>query len=181
MRRTSTMSVLGLYNYDNTLFDDMIIPTTLTKQVLVDNLLMELAELEVVYTSAPFMKLAIKQWSTKMIDNWNKEQSALSNNYDPLHNYDRTETVEETGNTSGTSGNTNKVTGYNSSTMQDATSNASTSDVDSTIERNIRAYGNIGVTTSQQMLESELKLRSNYNIYDLIINDFKNRFCVLVY
>lgn len=51
-------------------------------------------------------------------------------------------------------------------------------------EKNNRSslvYGNIGVTTSQQMLESELAIRSNWNMYDIITNDFKNQFCILVY
>lgn len=44
-----------------------------------------------------------------------------------------------------------------------------------------RLHGNIGVTTSQQMLESEIELRNKYNIYDIIINDFIDEFCLRVY
>lgn len=46
--------------------------------------------------------------------------------------------------------------------------------------RSGRTHGNIGVTTSQQMIEQERKI-SEYNIIDYIINSFKNRFCLLVY
>ena len=46
--------------------------------------------------------------------------------------------------------------------------------------RSGRTHGNIGVTTSQQMIESEREV-SLYNIIDVIINSFKNRFCLLVY
>lgn len=46
--------------------------------------------------------------------------------------------------------------------------------------RSGRAHGNIGVTTSQQMLESEREV-SLYNIIDVIINSFKNRFCLQIY
>lgn len=46
--------------------------------------------------------------------------------------------------------------------------------------RSGRAHGNIGVTTSQQMIESEREV-SLYNIIDVIITSFKNRFCLLVY
>ena len=48
------------------------------------------------------------------------------------------------------------------------------------LSRSGRTYGNIGVTTSQQMIESERKV-SLYNIIDVIINSFKNRFCLQVY
>lgn len=43
-----------------------------------------------------------------------------------------------------------------------------------------RVHGNIGVTTSQQMLEAEREV-VQFNIIDHIINDFKNRFCLLIY
>lgn len=42
-------------------------------------------------------------------------------------------------------------------------------------------HGNIGVTTSQQMLESELELAPKINTINYITNSFKMRFCILVY
>ena len=42
-------------------------------------------------------------------------------------------------------------------------------------------HGNIGVTTSQQMLESELELAPKINTINYIVNSFKMRFCILVY
>lgn len=55
---------------------------------------------------------------------------------------------------------------------------------DETGNRNLlrkgRAHGNIGVTTSQQMIEAERNV-ALYNIIDVIINSFKNRFCLQVY
>lgn len=41
--------------------------------------------------------------------------------------------------------------------------------------------GNVGVTTSQQMIEAELRLRLGYNLYDIIAEEFKRRFCILIY
>lgn len=55
---------------------------------------------------------------------------------------------------------------------------------DETGKRNLlrkgRAHGNIGVTTSQQMIEAEREV-ALYNIIDVIITSFKNRFCLQVY
>lgn len=55
---------------------------------------------------------------------------------------------------------------------------------DETGNRNLlrkgRAHGNIGVTTSQQMIDAERDV-AQYNISDVIINSFKNRFCLQVY
>lgn len=42
-------------------------------------------------------------------------------------------------------------------------------------------HGNIGVTTSQQMLESELELAPKINTINYMVNSFKMRFCILVY
>lgn len=43
-----------------------------------------------------------------------------------------------------------------------------------------RAYGNIGVTTTQQMIEAERNV-VKFNIVDYIVEDFKRRFCLLIY
>ena len=44
----------------------------------------------------------------------------------------------------------------------------------------IRAHGNIGVTTTQQMIEQERDM-AKFNIFQFILDEFKQRFCVLVY
>lgn len=50
-----------------------------------------------------------------------------------------------------------------------------------TSERTVLAYGNIGVTTSQEMLTQELELAKIIQVVPIIIESFKNRFCLLVY
>ena len=49
-----------------------------------------------------------------------------------------------------------------------------------TNKRTGRAHGNIGVTTSQQMLESELKI-ARWNLYDEIADLFLSEFCIYTY
>ena len=46
---------------------------------------------------------------------------------------------------------------------------------------NAHLYGNIGVTTSQQMLESEIVLREKFGIYDIIAASFAEEFCIMIY
>lgn len=41
--------------------------------------------------------------------------------------------------------------------------------------------GNIGVTTSQQMLEQEINIAPALNVMKLMVQSFKERFCLLVY
>ena len=42
------------------------------------------------------------------------------------------------------------------------------------------AKGNIGVTTSDQMV-AQFRETVKFNIYDVIIDEFKQRFCLMVY
>ena len=50
-----------------------------------------------------------------------------------------------------------------------------------TSERTMLAYGNIGVTTSQEMLTQELELAKIIEVIPIIIESFKDRFCLMVY
>ena len=49
-----------------------------------------------------------------------------------------------------------------------------------TVKHNGRAHGNIGVTTSQQMLESELEI-SKWNLYEHITDIFLEEFIIPIY
>lgn len=49
-----------------------------------------------------------------------------------------------------------------------------------TLEK-IRAHGNIGVTTNQQMITAEMEMRALYNLYDVIIQMFEAEFMSRVY
>ena len=63
--------------------------------------------------------------------------------------------------------------------VNSTTSNTGT--VGNTGKHSGRLHGNIGVTTNQQMVEAELQLRTR-NAFDYIVaEEFKQRFCLLVY
>ena len=223
-----TLTVMGMYNYDNTLFDEMSIPEGVDRENVINNILMETAELEVIYPNMNVFKMAIHHWSMKQLPVWDKLKATTEYDYNPIHNYDRTETWEDvtnatrstngdetTGrNTSGTteSDSTNggsdtteqKVSAYDTSSYQPREQNTTdygqTNHVkgesaldesgtraynedegrNETVKRTGHAEGNIGVTTTQQMIEAERDV-VKFNIIDYIINDFKRRFCILVY
>lgn len=48
-------------------------------------------------------------------------------------------------------------------------------------QNEVRAHGNIGVTTNMKMVEDELRLSRSLDIYNIIIADFRYEFCVMVY
>lgn len=208
MSNKSWLSILGLYNWDNTIFDNMVLPEDFTqddKTTLINNLLMETAELEVLYTDPDFMKNAIEAWSAKEVYTWTRLYDAMMAEYSPIENFDRYEDVDEqnrgamthsgTDSVSGSGEDTitNKITSFDNNTFVDhdkAIAGKGSTDTttyghvvtDSTGKKIIsHLHGNIGVTTNQQMLEAELETRPKINIYRIIIDSFRERFCLLVY
>ena len=49
-----------------------------------------------------------------------------------------------------------------------------------TLKRTMHTSGNIGVTTTQQMIQAQRDI-VRFTVYDTILQDFKERFCVQVY
>lgn len=164
----ATMSLLAMYQYNERLFDGLRLPSGVNKDTLVDNLLAETAEFEILYADPEFMANMIAVWSEKELPVWEKMEETLHYDYDPISNYDRHEESTNSGESLG------KVAGYNASDLVNS-SGASTD-----VKRKARMWGNIGVTTTQQMIEEERRV-SEFNISDYIIDSFKRRFCLLIY
>ena len=165
---SATMSLLGLYQYNDKLFDGMILPEGVDRETLIDNLLAETAEFEILYTNPEFLANMIAVWSAKELSVWEELEKTRHYEYDPISNYDRNEESTNTGESLG------KVAGYNANDLVNS-SGASTD-----VRRKARMWGNIGVTTTQQMIEEQRDV-VKFNIIDYIIESFKRRFCLLVY
>lgn len=186
---SSLLTILGLYNYDDTIFDNMHIPEGLDKNYLIKNLISELAEIEILYSNPDYMKYMITAWSYKEAPTWDRIYKTSQMEYNPLYNVDATEYTKETGENTGSNtasnSNTHNVAGYNDNTLTPAEKNegdvSSTSSLNTNIITEHRRYGNIGVTMSQQLIKAEMDLIPELNVYNYIIESFKNRFCLLVY
>lgn len=241
----ATMSILGLYSVNDTLFENLSLPDGMDKDIVVNNILMETAELESLYTDPDALKIFIGMWSSKELPTWQRIYSASILEYNPIENYDRNETTNHTvtlsgsdtvnhdddetttstnsgsDTVSGSSSTTNtgtdttntKIAAYDSTTLvnngEDSTtyghgisgsssetttlgsSNTTSVDRDNTETMSYgkvettghtsHIHGNIGVTTSQQMLESELEIAEKINPYDYVVRSFIHRFCLLLY
>lgn len=174
----ATLSIKGLYDYDPSLFDGMAWPDGVTAGDVLPELTVELAELEVVYPSANTMKTAIAAWSKSRVASWNRIVAALSAEYDPIENYDRYEDWNDKSDSK--NDYLNKVAGFNvADQMQDQSSSEQSTNSGS--EHSGHIHGNIGVTMAQQMISAELDLRAKYDITHIIISEFKQRFCLMVY
>lgn len=264
----ATMSIRGLYMADNTLFSEMSVCSEMSnddKQTIIDNILMEYAELEVIYPDPVFMKHAIGAWSWKELPTWDRIYSAAMKEYNPIENYNRTEETTETGKnsrsqqSSGSEGHSGKDTithsgtdtsttnstsattgidtdtnsgsdtlttnraGFDSNTLVTtgtdttqhghvltkainesvsesgsasvvhgqqtenaygeniATSGNMSESGNNSVTRKSNISGNIGTMTSQSMLEQELVVSPKLNMYNYIMESFKNRFCLEVW
>lgn len=164
----ATMSLLTLYQYNEQLFDGLRLPSGVNKDTFVNNLLAETAEFEILYPDPEFMANMIAVWSAKELAVWEKLEETLHYDYDPISNYDRHEESTNTGESLG------KVAGYNASDLVNS-SGASTD-----VKRKARMWGNIGVTTTQQMIEEQRGV-VKFNMTDYIIENFIRRFCLLIY
>lgn len=175
------LSVLGLYTWDTGLFDQLELPVGVDADNVRDNILLECAELEVLYPRPDVMADAIGIWSRSRLPGWVRQFRALTEEYNPLHNYDRTEEWDESGSADSDGSSRNRVAGFDSPNMAPQSEGDSDSRTTTQSTRTGRAYGNIGVTTSAQMIEGEMELRAKHNIVQTIVNEFKQRFCLLVY
>lgn len=175
------LSVMGLYRWNQTIFDDMTLPSLVDRETVISNILTECAELECVIPDPDVLKEVIKYWSKKNSENWQRMYDAMAAEYNPLYNKDAFYEESEDRNLKSTGESVGRVSAFNTNTFQNSNQSSAEGTDTGTIKRSRREYGNIGVTSSMQLVQEEMELRSDWNIYDVILADFKSRFCILVY
>lgn len=122
--------------------------------------------------------------NTKNLNTENTEAAFNSGSYQPVTN------ISETG----TDNHTITDNSTHSETDSSNTTNNSRNDANSTTTNSgqfgenfseegeqhtsLRVHGNIGVTTTQQMMESEIDMRRKYNLYKIMANTFADDLCL---
>lgn len=191
-------------NMNDDLFSGLTLPEGLAKDTLTNNILLQGGDFEVVYADPFFLQNAISIWADREAATFERWVNALAIEYAPLENYDRHENWTDTLDSDGTSRTTGTndtstngtvttdVSAYDSNgyqpkekvttaeTIDNDTTENNTSTLDNEGVHTGRIHGNIGVTTSQQMLESELDL-GYWNIYSRITDMFLKEFCIMIY
>lgn len=197
------MTLMGLHEYiydadDNPdgLFTYLTVPEdTFDRELLITTILLRGGEFEVLYPNPDFMRPLIGAWSAKWADTMSRWWTAFHAEYDPISNYDRHEEWTDTdsgsgsGTSSGTSGSTveGTVSAYNVSTYSPAdkevssgtNSGSTTSSYSNSKTHDGHLYGNIGVTTNQQMIEAEYNLLK-INLYNEMADIFLTEFVIPV-
>lgn len=193
---------------NDSLFEYLELPEGIDRDLAIDTILLKGAEFEVLYASADYMKFAIGVWSKKWDRTFTKWNDALNITYNPLENYDRYEDSQDSTTSSndsaGKSNNAtssrnddtsiNRISAFDSPNFENDTETSmdsvGTTDSKSDFQNfgsessnaihSARLHGNIGVTTSQQMLQSELDI-AKWNLYEQIADVFLSEFIIPIY
>ena len=130
------LTLIGLYNYDNTLFDNMVLPEGYNKETVIETLLLEHGEKCVLYTDFDFMKYSFGVISRKWALELEKIYEALTAEYNPIENYDRIEEWKDRHKTK--YGKQNDVNFTNGTTY--GRSDTRTQTTDGTVTREVSAF-----------------------------------------
>lgn len=115
---------------------------------------------------------------------WEEYINEIGLVYNPIHNYDMNEHEEVNSSVTVSGDNTNSVQGFNSTSFKPESKTEDTHTTSGDKKDNYRDLtrkGNIGVTTSQQMLEAEINLRDNNILVKRLLLDVANYITVGVY
>ena len=187
------ISILGLYNFDNTLFDNLTMPVVIidpdnlpnpfytpNKEVLVNLILEKSADFPALYPDVDFMKFMIGVWSTNTAYMKQTLWNTLNAKFNPIENYDRHSQITRTANSTSGGTVTGSQTAFNSDTFKDTgktTSSESASGGESVTDY---THGNIGVRSGQELVAQSREM-GMFKWYDIISDDFINKFCVQIY
>lgn len=201
-----TVSFLGLYNYDNTIFDDLQVPAGVDKTLVQNTLMMATADLEVLQPDPVIMRQVLGWFSQRRLDAWTRVYTALSSKYqadtdvevtetrtpDLSYNETRTPDLTTTGQNTGADTTTTKRAGFNAGNLETAeqmetslgTGNTIHSTGNETTDRT--ETGSETKTTTgrhqaaQDLISKELQLAMTDTV-EYIVKDIRRNFCLLVY
>lgn len=146
----ASLSIVDLYNVDETLFDGLSLPpdfdTTANRETLINQILMRSKDFEALYPDAPFMKKQINYWSEENIFVWDKVFALTKLEYNPIENYDRMEESSETGRNA-TERTGEAVSARAGSTTQDQSENRAESSTEAGSESNETKKAGYNTTT----------------------------------
>lgn len=158
------LSIMAVYNEDDTIFDDLTLPTVedlnttaeliddpeeLDKDTLIDNILMELGELSLVYSDPDALKKMIKIWSKINKRPWTQLWETLLYKYNPIWNKDGTYTEARTLSTSGSDSGSMTDASTSGHTLSGTLSKSTVTDQDTTEAENTSRDRDVTTVTDQ--------------------------------
>ena len=159
MSTTMRMTLIGMYKYDNTLFDNLTLPDGYDKDTFLETLLLEHGEKPVMYSDVDFMKFTVGAISRKWELEFERIFQALTAEYNPIENYDRIEDWTDDDNT--TYGKQNNVDYTESRTpnLKNTTlygkTDTSSQTTDSETERKVSAFNSTSYEPSEKSISKD--------------------------
>ena len=181
-------SLYGFYEWDKSIFDGVVLPTGMDKDILINVIMDFSGELKPYHQVPSRLKYSITNFFKRRYPQYKRMYDALMIEYEALENYDRIETTRDD-NTSKShstsiSSSNGSVSAFNSTTFEPTNSTSGSGESDANGEGHLthtsRIHGNIGVTTSAQMLRGELEIRT-YDIYKTIAMEFERELLIQIY
>lgn len=194
------LTTIGMYNYgqmkSDDLFEHLELPEGLDRDIVINQILITTGELPIAYPDYEFFKDQIRVWSKRKHPIFEKMIWLMNQEFNPLYNYDRMEEYDDTESnkssnkikTTGGADSTNQATSYDSEALKTTDKNISNSSAntegsnsnDRTLKHRAHLYGNIGITTSVDMLAQAFDWYQK-DIPELIAEEFKCDFCIGIY
>ena len=84
-------SLMALFNYDNTIFEDWTIPDDIDPDILMPLLLTEAGDLNLIYPDPDMFKMVSTAWTARKSPIWERLLKTTQIEYNPIENYNRTE------------------------------------------------------------------------------------------
>lgn len=92
-----TISFLGLYNYNENLFDLFNLPADVVRDTVINRILAESADLELIYPDWETCYWMLQLFSLSNLTRWEKLYATTQLEYNPIENYDRSEEWTDSG------------------------------------------------------------------------------------
>lgn len=187
------VSLLGLYNFDNTLFEQITMPSVVLspgdtpqvvyipdKDTLISLILEKSADFPALYPDWDFMHFMCGVWSKNCAYMMQTLWDTLNAKFNPIENYDRHSSI--TRDTIAQSGGTvvGAQTAFNSDAFKDTGKSTSSDNATGTETVTDYTHGNIGVRSGQE-LQAQSREMAMFKWYDIVSDDFINKFCVQIY
>ena len=175
------LTIIGIYNFDNTLFSGLSVPDGINKDNLIFNILERAGDLPLLYPDGDFMKTMINLWSANEASIWQKMYDSTKFDYDPIENYNRYDEVHREAEGTSEGLNTAAQTAFNSDSFKDTGRNVSEGGSTGKEDVTSHMHGNIGVTSTMELINQYRETEGSFNIYDFITRSFIDRFCIELY
>lgn len=185
-----TMSIIGLYSYDPTIFDSVTAlsatvtdadgvehTATIAADKIVDNILSDCAELEILYTQPDYLKFAIGNWWERKSPIYTALLETTLYKYDAIANYDRREEWTDNNKVLDSTAE-HYAAGYNATEPTLASRDKGSGESSATHKG--RVSGNIGVMSTQELIARQRAI-VDYDVISKITEDFKSIFCLTIY